>query len=65
MICPKTGRPCESTACSLQFCSFWSPDHTPAMGWQCPRCGRCYGPYVAMCGYCGPNKIVTSGVGPP
>lgn len=21
-------------------------------GWVCPRCGRCYAPYIAECSYC-------------
>lgn len=23
------------------------------LGWECPKCGRCYSPYTAMCGTCG------------
>ena len=25
-------------------------------GWECPRCGRVYSPFVMMCLYCGGNK---------
>lgn len=26
-------------------------------GWVCPRCGRCYSPFVHACGWCGPIAI--------
>ena len=22
------------------------------LGWECPKCGRCYSPYTSMCGFC-------------
>ena len=26
------------------------------MGWACPRCGRCYAPFVPQCTHCGPKS---------
>lgn len=26
-------------------------------GWECPKCGRCYSPFTAACGVCGPVTI--------
>ena len=26
------------------------------MGWECPKCGRCYSPYTSECRYCKPKK---------
>ena len=30
--------------------------HTTNLGWQCPRCSRCYNPTVQSCSYCEPPK---------
>lgn len=27
------------------------------LGWQCPRCGQCYGPFVSKCEYCVPRTV--------
>ena len=27
-----------------------------SVGWSCPKCGRCYAPYVPICGYCVPDR---------
>lgn len=27
------------------------------IGWQCPRCNRCYSPFVQACSCCGPVTI--------
>ena len=32
-----------------------------SLGWMCPRCARCYGPFVQQCYACGPS--VESGTG--
>lgn len=24
-------------------------------GWTCPKCGRCWAPFVSMCTFCPPN----------
>jgi hypothetical protein len=26
-------------------------------GWQCPRCGVCYAPFVERCGLCMPQTV--------
>lgn len=30
------------------------------IGWECPRCSRCYSPFVPACFHCGPG-ITTAG----
>lgn len=25
------------------------------IGWECPKCGRCYAPFVQACNICGPT----------
>lgn len=30
-------------------------------GWECPRCGRCYAPYIGNCGSCGPRTVHATG----
>ena len=27
-------------------------------GWECPKCGRVYAPWVSMCSYCGNDKSI-------
>lgn len=34
------------------------------MGWQCPRCARCYSPYMGQCGACAPQDGVAVGAVP-
>lgn len=37
------------------------------IGWECPKCGSVFGPFVATCFYCGPRTL-TSGntvIAPP
>lgn len=26
-------------------------------GWECPKCGRCYAPFVMECSVCGPLML--------
>lgn len=30
------------------------------MGWECPKCGRCYSPFTAQCVVC-PNNLTLGG----
>jgi hypothetical protein len=34
------------------------------MGWECPKCGKVYAPFVTECGTCGKN-VVTITWSPP
>lgn len=41
---------------------FW-PDYSPQLtsqGWECPKCGRVYAPWVMQCGHCGPWHTLTT-----
>ena len=31
------------------------------VGWECPKCGRCYAPWLAQCASCVPQNTFTSG----
>jgi uncharacterized OB-fold protein len=32
------------------------------MGWECPKCGRCYSPFTEKCSHCPEtNTLVSSG----
>lgn len=33
-----------------------------SMGWECPRCHRCYGPMIPCCTFC-PNPLQGSSTG--
>ena len=33
-------------------------------GWECPRCGACYAPWVAKCSTCAVRISVTASTGP-
>ena len=34
------------------------------MGWQCPRCGACFAPFMPVCSYCAPKGTqVATGTG--
>lgn len=38
---------------------------TSPMGWQCPRCSRCYAPFVQQCSWCLPDTPTPKIVMPP
>jgi len=67
-FCPKCGKPYiyvgdwrEGWPIPWCTCSEVEPgDYSPAMqGWICPRCGRVYAPWIAVCGTCGPGLVTT------
>lgn len=52
MICPATGRTCESTGCTplMRTCQqLFTPIHAPNTGWVCPRCQAVHAPHVQSC----------------
>ena len=32
------------------------------LGWECPKCGRCYSPSMTMCCYCNPLNYKTTSI---
>lgn len=32
----------------------------PNPGWECPRCGACYAPFVMACARCQPSGLATN-----
>lgn len=36
------------------------PEKQVNLGWQCPKCGRCYSPNIVLCTYCGPGYSVVT-----
>lgn len=30
------------------------------LGWECPKCGRCYSPYKTECSYCSTSTYTSS-----
>jgi len=32
------------------------------MGWECPKCNRCYAPTILACWNCGPNMTTSAGL---
>ena len=36
----------------------FAPLTQPSKGWECPKCGRCYAPWVPDCEVCGKEKSV-------
>lgn len=35
-----------------------------AQGWECPKCGQCFGPHVRKCDRCGQDSNTTNDPGP-
>lgn len=59
-VCGATYPPAEGHACRY-FYDYRSSGNIPrripqplplALGWECPRCHRCYAPSVLQCGVC-------------
>lgn len=61
MICPTTGKTCESSGWRPLFksCQINTP-YTP-MGWRCPNCGAGCAPGASVCSNCAPIPPVTCG----
>ena len=37
------------------------PGKDTLSGWSCPRCHRCFAPYVQECRYCNSSNVITTG----
>lgn len=33
---------------------------SPMQGWECPKCGRVYSPFISMCAFCVPRISTTN-----